>query len=137
MGRLYYQIIHGGYWSSNIYTIFGNYRLGMYGVRLDGTMDNNKCYGFTLRCVTVSRFFLSTGSLGARSYPLSYVYSGYYYWATGRLYNQTLGGLYWSSTIYNSSSSYRLTMDGSSLAKAYAHNKRVGNALRCTIRLTY
>ena len=24
-------------------------------------------------------------------------------------------------------------MDGSSLAKAYAHNKRVGNALRCQI----
>ena len=75
----------------------------------------------------------STGSLGAGSYPLSYVYSGLYYWGTGRLYQQTLYGYYWSSTIYDSSNSYDLTMYGSRLIKAHTYNKRCGFALRCQI----
>ncbi|MBR3233700.1 hypothetical protein IKG12_02470, partial [Candidatus Saccharibacteria bacterium] len=76
----------------------------------------------------------STGSLGARSYPLSYVYSGYYYWGTGRLYNQTLIGRYWSSSIVSSTDSYYLYMDSTRLIKAYSTNKRFGFALRCVAR---
>ena len=77
----------------------------------------------------------STGSLGARSYPLSYVYPGYYYWGTGRLYRQSLSGVYWSSTIYHSSDSYRLGIDDSRLIKTHTGNKREGRALRCVVRL--
>ncbi|MBR3233282.1 hypothetical protein IKG12_00245, partial [Candidatus Saccharibacteria bacterium] len=76
----------------------------------------------------------STGSLGARSYPLSYVYSGYYYWATGRLYYQTLNGHYWSSSIVSSTTSYILLMYSTRLIKAYSNNKRFGFALRCVAR---
>ena len=80
-------------------------------------------------------FSISTGSLGARSYPLSYVYPGLYYWGTGRLYYQALYGGYWSSTIYNSSDSYSLVMTGSRLIKAGTNNKRLGSALRCMAKL--
>ena len=73
---------------------------------------------------------ISTGSLGARSYPLSYVYSGYY-WFTGRLYTQSVGGYYWSSSIVSSTNSYDLDMGSTRLFKAYSGNKRVGYALRC------
>ena len=72
-----------------------------------------------------------TGSLGARSYPLSYVYSGRYYWDTGRLYGQTIYGLYWSSSIANNSNNYGLHMASTRLIKANTNDKRSGNALRC------
>ena len=76
-----------------------------------------------------------SGNENARSYPLSYIYSGYYYWNTGRLYNQTLHDDYWPSTIYNSSSGYNLAMYGSRLIKAHTGNKRSGLALRCIPKL--
>ncbi|MBR3233702.1 hypothetical protein IKG12_02480 [Candidatus Saccharibacteria bacterium] len=103
----------------------------MYSSRLDNMRVHNKRFGFPLRCVMALRFFLSTGSLGARSYPLSYVYSGYYYWDTGRLYDQTVIGSYWSSSIVSSTSSYDLAMNNTRLIKANSGNKRYGLALRC------
>ena len=80
-------------------------------------------------------FSISTGSLGVRSYPLSYVYSGYYYWGTGRLYYQTLYGAYWSSSIVSSTNSYDLYMYSTRLIKANSANKRSGSALRCMAKL--
>ena len=73
----------------------------------------------------------STGSLGARSYPLSYVYSGRYYWELGRLYFQTMFGNYWSSSIVRSINSYNLGMGGTRLTKTDNNNKRIGCNLRC------
>ena len=83
--------------------------------------------GRAVRCIPP----YSTGSLGARSYPLSYVYSGSYYWDTGRLYYQTLRGAYWSSSIVSSTDSYYLYMYSTRLIKAGSFNKRLGVALRC------
>ena len=80
-------------------------------------------------------FSISTGSLGAISYPLSYVYSGTYYWGTGRLYDQSLYGHYWSSSIVSSANSYRLRMNSTRLIKANSYNKRIGFALRCMAKL--
>ena len=133
---LYSQSISGSYWSSSKKGL-NSYGLDIRDTRLSKTHTANACFGYTLRCVTVPRFFLSTGSLGARSYPLSYVYSGYYYWATGRLYNQTLNGYYWSSSIASSTGSYRLGMDSTRLVKADSANKRNGRAMRCVARLIY
>ena len=75
----------------------------------------------------------ASGNKNARSYPLSYVYSGSYYWGTGRLYLQTVYGYYWSSSIVSSTDSYRLDMSSTRLIKAYSNNKRIGYALRCVI----
>ncbi len=74
---------------------------------------------------------ISTGSLGARSYPLSYVYAGQYHWYYGRLYFQAVAGFYWSSSIYHSAGSYRLYMDITRSFIADTDNKRSGVILRC------
>ena len=79
--------------------------------------------------------FDSTGSLGARSYPLSYVYTGYYYWGTGRLYDQAIAGRYWSPSIKNNIHGYYQSMNSINLVVANDTNKRCGLTLRCTVRL--
>ena len=66
---------------------------------------------------------------------MSYVYSGRYYWDTGHLYDQTVHGVYWSSSIVSSTASYGLYIYSTRLIKANSHNKRVGFPLRCIIRL--
>ena len=76
-----------------------------------------------------------SGNENARSYPLSYVYSGTYYWSTGRLYVQTVSGTYWPSSDYTSTNSYRLRMYNTRLIKADTYNKRYGGALRCIPKL--
>ena len=131
IGRLYNQTLYGFYWPSTIYNSSLSYALGMYGSRLFKADTGNKRVGFALRCV--ARYYFSIGSLGARSYPLSYVYSGYYYWDTGRLYFQTVGGYYWSSSIVSSTDSYALNMNSTRLVKARSDNKRIGFALRCIV----
>ena len=103
----------------------------MHTTRLIKANSGNKRLGFALRCVMALRFFLPTGSLGARSYPLSYVYSGYYYWGTGMLYHQTTFGYYWSSNVHSSAAGYRLDMNSTRLIKASTSNMRGGFALRC------
>ena len=132
---LYYQTLYGRYWSSSIVSSTHSYRLDMYSTRLVKADSNNKRLGFPLRCVMALRFFLSTGSLGARSYPLSYVYSGYYFWLTGMLYDQTGGGRYWPSSISNSNYSFDLHIENTRLVKSGGGNKRIGFSLRCAIRL--
>ena len=75
-----------------------------------------------------------SGNRSARSYPLSYVYSGFYFWDAGRFFLQTLNGYYWSSSIYNSNLSYRMSMYSINLIKANSNDKRLGLALRCVIK---
>ena len=76
-----------------------------------------------------------SGSRGARSYPTSYVYPGIYYWATGKLYYQSLDGSYWSSSITSSTNSYYIGMNSTRLVKSYTYYKYHGLPLRCIIRL--
>ena len=78
-------------------------------------------------------FLFSTGSLGARSYPLSYVNSGAYAWSTGRLYYQTSGGYGWSSSIAGDTAGYYLAIGSTRLEKARITNKRLGHFLRCLL----
>ena len=66
-----------------------------------------------------------------KSYPFSYVYSGYYYWNTGRLYLQSKNGLYWSSTVVSSNVAYRLNTWSSVVNPADTSSKAVGSTLRC------
>ena len=65
------------------------------------------------------------------SYPLSYIFSGEYYWDMGRSYNQTLTGLYWSSTMSSAIYNFRLYTNGIRLFKTSGGDKRDGLALRC------
>ena len=75
-----------------------------------------------------------TSATKVKSYPFSYVYSGYYNWYTGRLYLQSNNGIYWSSTIVNSTDAYRLHTWSSGIRPANAGGKAQGFALRCVTR---
>ncbi|MBR2601051.1 hypothetical protein IKE07_02880, partial [Candidatus Saccharibacteria bacterium] len=66
-----------------------------------------------------------------KSYPFSYVYSGYYDWYTGRLYSQSNGGVYWSSTVVSSTNAYGLPTWSSGVRPANAYSKAHGVAVRC------
>ncbi|MBR5408803.1 hypothetical protein IK112_02530 [Candidatus Saccharibacteria bacterium] len=67
---------------------------------------------------------------GARRYPLSYVYSGYYGWDSGRTGNQNEGGHWWSSKAENSSKSYLFHTSNTALYSQTDHLKDQGFTLR-------
>ncbi|MBQ3309293.1 hypothetical protein IJG78_01295 [Candidatus Saccharibacteria bacterium] len=62
----------------------------------------------------LSKNLFSTGSTKARRYPLSYIFSGFYYWG-GYLRYQGAAGYWWAATSNESSGAYDLSMDSSSL----------------------
>ena len=67
----------------------------------------------------------------SRRYPLSYVYSGYYYWGNGNLNGQDSLGYWWSTAAYNDSEAYNLYMNSSSLNPQSYYGKVGGFSLRC------
>ena len=71
-----------------------------------------------------------------KSYPFSYVYSGYYDWHTGRLYSQSNGGVYWSSTVVSSTNAYGLPTWSSGVRPANAYSKAHGVAVRCVLGIS-
>ena len=73
----------------------------------------------------------ATDAIKVKSYPFSYVYSGYYRWDTGRLYGQSNYGNYWSSTVVSSTSAYILYTWSSGVRPAHTGNKANGGAVRC------
>ena len=68
------------------------------------------------------------------SYPFSYVLSGAYYWAKGRLYLQNGGGYYWQSTNNNLPNSYLFHLGRNTVKPARADNKSFGYSIRCVTR---
>ncbi|MBR2600631.1 hypothetical protein IKE07_00615, partial [Candidatus Saccharibacteria bacterium] len=79
----------------------------------------------------------ATDATKIKSYPFSYVYSGYYYWYTGRLYYQSNLGYYWSSTVVSSTRAYFLHTWSSDVRPASTDNKAGGFAVRCVTILAY
>ena len=71
------------------------------------------------------------GSNNAKSYPLSYVYSGDFNWGTGRLYYQSNGGIFWPSTSYSSATAYNLGIWSNALRFTEKYGKLDGLPLRC------
>ena len=78
----------------------------------------------------ILKIFHSIGSTKARRYPLSYIFSGRYYWNDGYLYDQDSGGYWWSSLANSSTSIYYLSMYGSGLRPQDGNNNIHGFALR-------
>ena len=66
-----------------------------------------------------------------KSYPLSYIFSGEYFWPTGKLSLQSLDSGYWSSTVHDNSV-FRVYMSGNVVR--YINNsarKSFGYSVRC------
>ncbi|MBR3157215.1 hypothetical protein IKF20_02170 [Candidatus Saccharibacteria bacterium] len=76
----------------------------------------------------------SVDAIKIKSYPFSYVYSGYYLWNTGNLYNQSISGYYWSSSIINSDGAYRPSTWSTGIKPSDAANKAGGYNLRCVTK---
>ena len=73
----------------------------------------------------------ATGSTQARRYPLSLIYSGYFYWNNGGLYYQGSYGYWWSRTANSDTLSYSLFVGSSYLLPQDGNNKLYGFSLRC------
>ena len=76
----------------------------------------------------------ATDATKVKSYPFSYIYSGYYFWGTGRLYDQSNNGRYWSPTVVSSTHAYILYTWSSVVRPADTGKKAGGNAIRCVTR---
>ena len=68
-----------------------------------------------------------------KSYPFSYIYSGFYYWATGRLYAQNNAGAYWSSTTISNSAAYSLYTWSAVIQSSNTPGKAFGYTIRCAL----
>ena len=131
---------HGvvGYWwsataksSANTYYLYVSNSSGL---GPQGNYDNNIVNSLSLRC-TIQIFFFqkifhSTGSTKARRYPLSYIFSGYYYWGGGNLNGQGTYGYWWSTSANSSTYAYNLYMDSSALGPQGYNSKALGFPLR-------
>ena len=73
----------------------------------------------------------SADSTKIRSYPLSYILSGNYYWLDGMLYNINLVGNFWSATNTYITSSYNGVVTLSGIISSQELNKARGVAIRC------
>ncbi|MBQ3309670.1 hypothetical protein IJG78_03270 [Candidatus Saccharibacteria bacterium] len=78
----------------------------------------------------ISNNTYSTGSTKARRYPLSYIYSGYYYWGDGGyLGTQGTYGDFWSNLANSSTHAHSSYINSSTLTHGTS-NKANGYALR-------
>ena len=68
-----------------------------------------------------------------KSYPLSYVFSGIFFWIRGQLSLQDSDGYYWSSTIVNNTSAYDHNTWATVIRPSSTYAKGGGMALRCVL----
>ena len=66
-----------------------------------------------------------------KSYPFSYVYSGYYNWTSGKLSDLNEHGYYWSSTVASNTNAYDLGTWSSVIFSTLSDNKTYGFNVRC------
>ena len=102
-----------------------------YGWRLPSGGSSSTDYSFAKLMNTYGYGNNSTGSTKARQYPLSYIFSGYYYWGNGNLYSQGTNGYWWSTSANSSTYAYNLGMNSSGLNPQNSLNKAYGLTLRC------
>ena len=76
-----------------------------------------------------------TSATKVKSYPFSYVYSGNYYWLTGRLYYQSNRGDYWSSTVVDRTGAYSLDTWSLVVRPANTPHRAFGYTVRCIWKL--
>ncbi|MBQ3469678.1 hypothetical protein IJH16_01765 [Candidatus Saccharibacteria bacterium] len=68
---------------------------------------------------------------GARRYPLSYVFSGFYGWGNGDLSRQDSDGNWWSITAVDNTSAYALRIPTQTIMPRDSNGKHAGFPLRC------
>ena len=74
------------------------------------------------------------GSRRARNYPLSIIFSGYYYWVGGYLNNRGSNGNYWSSTPSSTIDARYLNLYSTRVNPQDSGSKTFGLTVRCVAR---
>ena len=77
---------------------------------------------------------LYTTGLKLAAAPANFTYAGLLNPGNGSLVNQGLGGYYWSSTVYSSTSAYNLHFLMGSVSPDYHYNRPGGFSVRCIAR---
>ena len=113
---------YGYWWGATAYSSSNAYSISLSSSTVRAQDFISNLYGFTLR------------STIARRYPLSYVFSGYYYWGDGNLYYQGFAGYWWSTAAYSDSNAYYLSTLSSFLNPHDNGTKAFGFALRSISR---
>ena len=72
----------------------------------------------------------STGSNKSRSYPVSRILDGTYFWGSGALMQQDTASHLWSLTVQSDIKAYRLHM-GVDYVRYQPMEKHAGNPVRC------
>ena len=72
-------------------------------------------------------------STNAQKTPLSFVYSGCYYWVDGNLNTRGSRGLFWSSTPYSTAGARYLNFSSTRLIPQNGYNKIYGFTIRCVV----
>ena len=85
-----------------------------------------KIYSFSLRCIGITPY----GSTSARSYPVSLVFSGNYYWNLGQHYIQETGANIQSNKLNSDIYSYNLYISTKIMDTADYASKTGGFSLR-------
>ena len=76
------------------------------------------------------------GSTSIRSYPISVIRSGLYFWQQAALYLQTMSGFYWSITNTGWNNAYRLDTYQEGFNITESGNKTYGQPVRCTLGIS-
>ena len=92
--------------------------------------DKSRSWTYLFTTYNIKFNGTTTDAGKVKSYPFSYIYSGQYFWATGRLYDQTTNGFYQSSTIVNSERSYRMATFSPGILTNNTTNKAGGFPIR-------
>ena len=129
-GQLRYQGNNGYAHTATAYTVSDNYFLGIYGgTALAPQNIAGKTFGFPLRFTS------------ARRYPLSYVYSGNYYWygtSAGQLVNQGYLSDFATSTNYQTTQIVGMRISSSGVfPQDEGDDKRTGFPLRRRVKPLY
>ncbi len=96
---------------------------------IGGNQNTNKAFKALLSSYSIANN--NTGSIAGRSYPLSYLLSGYYSWSSGRLGYLGSYGYWWSNTIEGGGNAYFLIIyEDEIFADAY-NSMSGGFPLRC------
>ncbi len=96
---------------------------------IGGNQNTNKAFKALLSSYSIANN--NTGSIAGRSYPLSYLLSGNYYWYYGRLSHLGSYGNWWSNTIEGGGRAYYLTIGEDGIYADDNYGMDLGFPLRC------
>ncbi len=96
---------------------------------IGGNQNTNKAFKALLSSYSIANN--NTGSIAGRSYPLSYLLSGYYYWGSGKLNNLGSFGGWWSNTVEEGGLAYRLDIYEDEVYADVYNDMGLGFPLRC------